>query len=1204
MNKHATQVPTVLIGIGGIGGQIVRGVDHILKNQDKSFVRLLVLDTNVNDLSKSIAQNLAYVQTSENMTVSDYLRQNKSFVKWFPPNPLINAKNLTQGAGQIRSVSRLGALASEASHRFDTIKDAIEDVNRNVGSNLHSMIRVMIVGSVSGGTGSGMGIQLPFLVRDLVDELANMPRVLVRGLFLMPDIVEEVQDTDEKKRAVYVNAYGFLRELNAFNMAQTYQRGTNKIDIEHYHRANGKFAEDPTLMAGQIPYDFLFLLEKSNVKGQNIGKFDAYVSKAAEIVTSQLFAGDMTANLFSSEDNLIVSAVERNGMNRFCSAGISKAIYPEDENLRYCTLRYAETILNSYWLRFDHVVEANMAQHKRQMAANPSIEPKDPRKEYREVFDQLTDPQQHDVPMELNFLKRELVSQVRRKDEQGNDVVEMVNYGHHLFLAIQAHLNDQFLSEELIQQGNSCKAQMKKMKKDQDSAATYITGKLELLRQYEADAKKRVGELSAGCINAILPNDLSIASIYRDSGKYPYSIYAVLRDKHPIISRYILYYLKDMLTQQVAQCDSELAGFRESEGETIFHKDYYVEKFKDGRADTVIENPAEAINRTNPGLLSFAGINSSDYNKLVRRIVADTAGHVARINAMSELELRQGVYTSVLARIDVLIDIYEDFFSKLESIQASRRKEREILEREQPRIQNSDLYICADPVCKQWLYAEFDNQLKGTDSLTLPENVKEAFFTEVMSEYTHKLESLESETAFTKQPLSMEELFERSILAPMTQKFENKEFAHIKMDIVSALQLEYKVHKSKGMLAVNGQPVTGVNYSFANYFQDVATQLRELSTPYLSYQTVSQEVNELLTRKTNANAVDGRVSCYWGIHDSAVDMLQPRVNGQINRALLTAQFGFSGGTTYYVINGDFYDPKTLICYSSIYDLCIENLDKYRKGQTAEKEYSARLRSVISDTHEVGTGSTDYLKTVHPHLDKRWHAHAYLPMLRVDDEREERKNIAKAFLLAVASHSCEYVTLDHKPCWAFKRPEGRGIRLDGLQLGGKAASKGSFATLFNVLDENALVVSEILAADRALVETVYDSIRVDGITLETLLQHPTICSFIGGTYTEEERGNLLTVFTLLYDKKKTEPINILDVIYSIFKEVNDTFLITALLDNLSEYVYEYCMQMTNGQSGYSEDLLRQVRHAIGKNFSKRETAAREFRMLCEDFLLEE
>ncbi|MFR7854532.1 MAG: hypothetical protein ACLU40_02795, partial [Acutalibacteraceae bacterium] len=69
-------------------------------------------------------------------------------------------------------------------------------------------------------------------------------------------------------------------------------------------------------MSRPAPYDFLFLIEKSNVHGQNIGNFDAYISKAAQIVVMQLFASDMTASMHSSEDNLIVSAVERTGSFR------------------------------------------------------------------------------------------------------------------------------------------------------------------------------------------------------------------------------------------------------------------------------------------------------------------------------------------------------------------------------------------------------------------------------------------------------------------------------------------------------------------------------------------------------------------------------------------------------------------------------------------------------------------------------------------------------------------------------------------------------------------------------------------------------------------------------------------------------------------------------------------------------------------------
>lgn len=353
-NYHATRVPTLLIGIGGIGGQIIREVEKSLRDYDKQFVQMICLDTNTNDLEKSDGQNIPRIQTSENQTVKDYLEQHPEYKEWFPTNPLINSKNLTQGAGQIRSVSRLGALAAEDAHHFDVVKEAINRINQNVGATTRNMMRVMIVGSICGGTGSGMGIQLPFFIREQIEELAHMPRVIIRGLFITPELVAEKQDTIEKQNSVYVNGYAFMRELNAFYCAQTSQKAAEKLHIEHYQPTYG---DDPASMANPVPYDFLFLVEKSDREGQNIGTIEDYIVKSAEIVKSQLFSARITADAYSTEDNLIISLVDADGKRRYCGAGVSKAVYPEMENIRYCTLRYAESLLQSYWLQIDRMVE-------------------------------------------------------------------------------------------------------------------------------------------------------------------------------------------------------------------------------------------------------------------------------------------------------------------------------------------------------------------------------------------------------------------------------------------------------------------------------------------------------------------------------------------------------------------------------------------------------------------------------------------------------------------------------------------------------------------------------------------------------------------------------------------------------------------------------------------------------------------------------
>lgn len=1210
--KHATRVPTVLIGIGGIGGGIVRLVNEELRDYDKQFVQILVLDTNTNDLSKSSKINIPYIQTSENKTVSDYLRQNKRFQAWFPMNPLINAKNLTQGAGQIRSVSRLGALASEDAHRFDTIRQAIEKVNRNVGNTMHNMVRVMIVGSVCGGTGSGMGIQLPFLVRDLIEEIAHMPRTIIRGLFIMPDIVEEVQDTDEKKKSVYVNGYSFLRELNAFNMAQTYQQGTDKLKIEHYRRDETSLRDDPTQMSHQTPYDFLFLIEKNNVDGQNIGGFDAYISKAAQIVKAQLFASDMTADLHSSEDNLIVSAVNKEGMNRYCGAGISRAIYPEEENRRYCVLRYSESILQGYWLRIDRMVAVNMAQHKRLMASNPSLMPKDPQEEYIKIFDELTDPTKTEVTMEMGYLKRELAYEATVTNEAGKEETRTVNYADDLFQSIMGYVGDLYESDELIDAGKEC--QMNKKDLNSDHAAAYCSNKLQGLRNYEKKAKEHIGKLTAGAIDAIIGSDAQISKTYSDAVKYPYNICAVVKDKHPIVARYILYYVRRMLMDCIIRGDAEIAALNEEE--SIFKKDYYKDKTKGGK-DTVKEDPAEALSITKPGLLSVFGLKSPEYKRLVDTIERDAKRFVKRTDEHYSLKLQKEVFSTVIKRVDILISIYEAFFNELESIMVKNTKEREILEQDQSRIQGADIYVCMDKLCKDWLYKKFEHSTTGAD-ITLPDDVKISFFDTIFKEYINKHKLAEDSTAFTDDPISMSKLFQTAILDPLTEKYKDKEMAHIHMDIISALNLEYKIHSQNKVLRVNGELVDPTDFEFDQYFESVAVQLRNLSSPYLTYSTLSEDINNLLIPNADVEDVsmgdgdgtaavlpptNGRVLCYWGINDSAVALHQHKGEDEsIDRDGLTRMFGPANGAVYFVVNDDSFDPKELVCYSSVYDLMIENLDKYNSSSKAYKEYTARILRVIKSDYNVGTGASAYLDTVHPHLDRHWHAHAYLPMLRIDDEIAERKRIAKAFLLSIACKRVWYMQLDHTPCWTFRKS---GKQLPSpLTIGGEQAVRPSFYTLYGVMDENTVTVNDILKTASSDEKKLYNEVRSGGIRSEDILKHPVIAGLIGRDYTEDELNDLENIFSNLYDSQTDGadalPVNILRVIYCVYKDSYDRKLTEWLIDNLTEFISSYCLTMVNGQKGAAGILFEDIVKAIGRNFNAKD-ADLEFRMLCDKFL---
>lgn len=1178
---HATRVPTLLIGLGGIGGNIVRKVEAELRDFDKQYVRMLVLDTNVNDLTKSSSQRIQTIQTSENQTVSDYLNQHVSYQRWFPTNPLINGKNLTQGAGQIRSVSRLGALSSEGAHRFDAIADAIDALSRNRGEDLKKMIRIMIVGSVSGGTCSGMAIQLPFFIRKLVEERASLPRVIIRGLFVMSDITEEVQDTNAKRSAVHVNSYAFLKELNGFYHAQTFEKGTDKLTIEHYNPPKKNIRNDPTAMAKQVPYDFLFLVEKSDKAGQNIGGFEDYLVKAGKIVKSQLFASNISDDMYSTEDNLIVSLVDADGMRRYCGAGVASAIYPEEENIRYCILRYTESILRGYWLQTDAAVKKTISEHQRQMAVDRTLKPLNPQLTYMSEFDKLTDPKQTSVTAQFGLLARELYSEFQIKDNDNNVRDVTLKEVDTVFSAIQSYLKNTFFNKDMQKLSSMCEISLNDCD-NKDDAIKNLSGRMAQLRNYERQAEDRVGVLISSCVESIMPSDAISARNYSDRVKHRYCIYTALNSKHPIVARYILYALKAKLSELLASSTKEIE-MRNTDEEiknTVFEKDYYHPKRLKGE-DTVIDHPTQALNQVDePGFL-----RGKEFFNIVKAVITDIGLYSERIKELSEFKLFSGVCYGVIERLDVLIEKYERFFNELEAIQKYRQDERAAMEEHSNNLRKSDLYICADKTCKDWMYRRFEEQLTDESDITLPEDIKAEFFSRIFDEYAKKLVEKTSTTSLDDSELSMEKLFEQAIIDPMIRKYQKVQLQHVHMDIIQAIELEYKIHKKLGILQVGSTPILNPEYTAENYFTALTKQVRELARPYLSYTSVPEDVSRAISYDEDAPNDVGRLLCYWGVNNGAVAAHQHVEWDKVDDGALDKMFGESEGATVSTVRDDSFDPRELVCYCSIYDFSIENLPKYSTSSTAYKEYQRRMKVVNRGNYNVGIGRDDYLKSVHPHLDKNWHKHSFLPELYISDELKMRETIRLAFLLGVSCSYCTFTVGDMDKRWAYG--------LDTLTLGNEPAKRASFYTLYQCIDENAIVVDNIMTREEAERRSAYDSVRMFGIDLPTLLQQPLIKAFIGRTLTDEEVAD----FDKAFDN--TTPlsgaINILDVLFTVFKDSYDKELVMSLVETLTGYIRSYCGEMCNGRPETTEYLTNEVCKEIGRN--SKTTVTPDFRLMC-------
>ena len=119
--------PTLILGLGGTGSQIVKKVSQKVResgSNQSERIAFVVFDTDANDLGK-IKQDhpeMYTVQTSTNSRVGDYLGINTNARdKWFPINELMNRKSLTEGAAQVRAISRLAFETTLKSSHLDQL---------------------------------------------------------------------------------------------------------------------------------------------------------------------------------------------------------------------------------------------------------------------------------------------------------------------------------------------------------------------------------------------------------------------------------------------------------------------------------------------------------------------------------------------------------------------------------------------------------------------------------------------------------------------------------------------------------------------------------------------------------------------------------------------------------------------------------------------------------------------------------------------------------------------------------------------------------------------------------------------------------------------------------------------------------------------------------------------------------------------------
>lgn len=365
--------PTLVIGLGGTGSKIVLNVERKATPAQKESLSFVIFDTDANELRDLVSKGYQgdFIQTSSNMTVGEYLNLD-SYARdtWFPVNNILNRKTLTEGAGQVRSISKLAFDAVVRSGNMDPLHKAIERLYRLTGNSTEQALRVIIVSSLAGGTGSGLILPLSMYIKNYLINHYQQNSSVIRGFFVLPEVFYKVSKSISEKNSLSANAYATLRELDAFLMRGDGSLGDRYKNLKFMVPRPGTPEYDNYDV---MPFDFCFLYDAQNINHGYLDSFDSYIHHAADCIYAQSIS-PMSKRSNSSEDNVVRDLCKSGGRNRYCGAGAALLEYPYETIREFVALNWAQDVIGKQWMQYDKLYEEEKIRLKERQRQTGSME--------------------------------------------------------------------------------------------------------------------------------------------------------------------------------------------------------------------------------------------------------------------------------------------------------------------------------------------------------------------------------------------------------------------------------------------------------------------------------------------------------------------------------------------------------------------------------------------------------------------------------------------------------------------------------------------------------------------------------------------------------------------------------------------------------------------------------------------------------------
>ncbi|MGQ0698795.1 MAG: tubulin-like doman-containing protein [Panacagrimonas sp.] len=940
--------PTLLLGLGGLGSFIVQSVYARIPQDQRSLVRVHILDTDVQELQDERYRELlsarCVTQTSPPITVKECvsrLAERTRVNHWFPGarsgSTTLDYKKMVDGASQFRAISRLAVLDTIVSGRIGNLDATLDSLRTAQGKELQQAVRVMIVNSIAGGTGSGSFLQLAMYVRSYFENNLKTKNVVVRGIVVMPEVFVKNGDykAEDLISNVRANGYAALKEVDALTRLRAGRLKADKnpdaaplapIELEC---VPGQ-ADASSVGEGAAPLDIVFLYDYTNANGENIGGKSNYIRQVMDAIYLQLFSPlEGSGGIYSQEDNLILTLVREQDRARYASSAVARLIYPYHDMLDYCALKWATSGLSEEWLEVDRLIRDEFEQIERDRRDGIHRDKPDPQVRLVEI-----------VRMKAGAEKphpfyRNLFREAHLLDQQG----EAGEPKSELWLTEI----DKRIAAVVAQADAAARSHLYALNVEHLKNKDHIVSQVELnergLESYREAMAKAVQPLANMIVKEALWDDYRRGRELDRDNDLHLNTWLLGRTEaiHPLAVRYFLGEAWQGIKDKLARAESALSRLEKSISG-------YKNRWDD--PETQETETAASVARKHAGANAFQRLLKRDLQPFAEDYQASADTQKQSIRKWSSLKVERDVMGLLLGHVQDMLTDWERFFRQLQDVQGTCERDAGLLARKHD--SNNDptcIYVLASEAHKAALW---DDEGIGMRAKDLPEDVARQIY---LAMYRHRAaQHFDEAQAVDGGTGWIEKLFREQVVGWCRRELAKS--PGLDLDIKSALDRELKLIQAGG-----GER----DRTADDTFRAGAAKLRALAHPFVPVSKQSFEfwcLHPDVARKTGARLLKDAVG-------------DPRIDGAFAR-------------------------NELVFLRMTYGLLATDLPSMREAHGIYRQaYDNRIR--LSRESPPRSSS--------PHLDWRWDSPAFLPEIDDGQQKQAMRNLRRAVLYTLVMDGC-------------------------------------------------------------------------------------------------------------------------------------------------------------------------------------------------------